>query len=201
MPMGIVSNDDFDSELNNLIPKKESNEKNESSESVEDKFKRLGILTPGRGRGDGNVEVPDALRRLIGIESLTDGRSSALSLANDFGISSSSVSAYSNGATSTSSYSDKPNGKTIRDAKERISKKARGKLLLALNHITDDKLACGKLTDVSAVARDMSAIIKNMDESTKGEVNGGTTMNSPQFVFYSPTITKESEYEVITVKE
>lgn len=197
MAMGIVSNTDFDSELNSFVQKRE--DKNESI-SLEDKLKKLGIVTENKGRGLGSVEVPNGLRKLIGIERITDGRTSALELGKDFGISPSSVSAYTTGATSTKSYDTKPNVGVIRNVKERISKKARIKLMQALTHITDEKLSNAKLKDVSGVARDMSAVIKNMEESNSDKVNV-VNQNSPQFIFYSPKFNVESDYEVITVKE
>src|SRR5215510_1658905 len=115
MAMGIVSNKDFDSELSSL----------QTPKPVEKIVKQVEVIdVPAKGRGN-NLEVPDALRKVIGETSAIHGRAEAVELASNFGISPSSVSAYANGSTSTSSYADQPNKDHITDAKQRISKKAR----------------------------------------------------------------------------
>lgn len=176
MPMGIVSSEDFE------IEKKQ----------VE--IKRL----PDKGRGNGNNGVPDSLRKIIGETSSIDGRQEGLSLANQFGISPSSVSAYSNGSTSTASYDSPTEIKNhIDDAKERISKSARIRLRKALHHITDEKLEGAKLTELSSVAKDMAGIIKVMEPEREANQN----QNGPIFVFYAPQIREEKGFDYIEVKE
>lgn len=187
MAMGIVSNNDFDSELDKLGSNKEPVKIH------------VPVIVPSveRGRSPGAVAVPDGLRKIIGDESITNGRQSALSLAKDFGISESSVSAYAKGATSTATYNDRPNEDIIRSARERISKKARGRLLLALNTLTPEKIAFANAKDVSGIAKDMSVIVKNMDPPQ--QVGGGP--NGPTFVIYSPQFKKEEHYQTVVVKE
>jgi hypothetical protein len=154
---------------------------------------------PNKGRQIGSVEVPNALRQVIGETSAIDGRAAALELARTFEVGPSSVSAYNKGATSTASYSDRPNLPHINQAKERISKKARTRLINALNHITNDKLESAKVGELATVARNMSAIVKDMEpESEKG---GKNTMNQPTFVFYSPQVRKEDTFDVIKLPE
>lgn len=177
MPIGIVSDNDFDLELNR------------SKITAEVKQK------PTLGRGINHVEVPESLRKIIGETSEINGREDALALANQFGISSSSVSAYANGATSTKSYHE-PNKELkshINSAKERISKKAQNRLINALNEITPEKLAEAKLRDISSVARDMAAIVKDMEVEEVKDTN----QNGPTFVFYAPQIKSESAFDVI----
>jgi len=188
MPMGIVSDEEFDSEVSNTI-REESNSPNSSNATIIDITK---------GRGIGNVGVPNGLRNIIGEESTINGRESAIELAKQFGISSSSVSAYTTGAKSTASYDDKPNLAHINEAKERISKKARGKMLLALNRITGEKLDGAKVRDLAGVAKDMSAIIKNLEPDNP---EGNNRNTSPTFVFYAPQIVKEDKFETIVVNE
>src|SRR5665213_3048163 len=123
MPLGIISDSDFECELNDSLVKENQ------SNPIDGKI----IDLPTPGRGEGSLEVPESLRKIIGETSQIDGRPQAIDLASRFGISPSSVSAYANGSTSTKSY-DSPN-KDIRDhinkAKERISKKARIRLVHA----------------------------------------------------------------------
>src|SRR5215510_11616874 len=154
MPMGIVSDRDFDRERDNArVPVK----------TPPPKPTAVVIDSPQKGRGNGNVEVPDALRKVIGEESVINGRQSAMEIADAFGISPSSVSAYANGSTSTATYDKSPNISHLLKAKQRISKRARKTLVLALNHITDEKLAVAKVAEVAAVARAMSGIVRDME--------------------------------------
>ncbi len=196
MAMGIVSDKEFDSELSNVLPTKDKSVSREGSNS--------GIPIQGevvdisKGRGVGNVEVPDSLRKVIGETHATDGRDQAVELAKQFGISPSSVSAYGVGATSTASYETQPNQSVITKAKDRISKRARGKLMSALRHITEDKLGEAKARDLAGIAKDMSAVVKNMDPPD-AKVPGGNS--GPTFVFYSPQFRKEESFEVVVAKE
>jgi predicted transcriptional regulator len=193
MPIGVVTDSEFEIELfRSKIPIQKKD--------LEIKGKVKDKVIPGRREGD--VEVPESLRKLIGAESIENGRGSALELAKSLGISSSSVSAYSNGATGTTSYNEgnKELRSHINSAKDRIVKKARSRLFSALHNITPEKLADAKLKDVSSVAKDMSAIIKNMEpsESERGDKDGKPVVN---IVLYAPRMRNEGEYEVITVNE
>lgn len=187
MAMGIVNDNDFNKEITSLNKKIE---KPVITGQI--------IDPPDLGRQKGSVEVPNGLRNLIGTESIENGRASALALADSFGISPSSVSAYANGATSTSTYDQKPNGNKIQQVKDRISKRARVKLMNALRHITDDKLTSAKARDLAGIAKDMSGIVKNMEESNgpNGPSGGG-----PTFIFYSPRIRNEESFKVIDIQE
>jgi len=193
MPMGIVSDTEFDSELDNLTPC-----------PPKPLGKGIGIVPTAiiqdseiKGRGEGNVEVPEGLRKLIGQESITNGRESALELADKFGVSPSSVSAYTQGAHSTASYDNRPDLTTINGAKERIAKRARHKLHLAFNSLTKEKIEAAKAKDIAGVAKDMSAIIRNMEPDTP-KLNGS---NGPTFIFYSPQMRSEKVFDVVRVKE
>lgn len=183
MAMGIVSNDDFQNELGKLCPI-QSNETKGVIKDIE------------RGRPIGGLEVPNALRKVIGEESAINGRNSALDLAAQFGISPSSVSAYSKGAHSTASYDTRPDISHITTAKLKIASKARNRLVMALNSLTQEKIDSAKVKDVSSVAKDMAAVIRVMEpEKSNSESNG------PTFIFYSPHLRQEQNFETIIVKE
>jgi predicted transcriptional regulator len=153
---------------------------------------------PAKGRGVGNVEVPDALRKVIGEESAINGRSSALDIAKVFGISPSSVSAYDEGATSTATIDVTPNRSHINQAKERVVRRARSKLMVALSNLTPQKIAEAKARDIAGIAKDMAVVIKTMEpESDKSKDND----NRPQFVIFAPQQINENKYETIYVKE
>lgn len=186
--MGIVSDSDFDKELENVSPCPPM-----------PTSKDIGIITnlPSKGRGDNNIEVPESLRKLIGDESVVSGRASALELADRFGVSPSSVSAYSQGAHSTSTYDDRPDVGYINGAKLRIAKKARKRLMISLNALTEEKINSSKAKDIAGVAKDMSAIIKNMEPDVP-KINGA---GGPTFIFYSPQMRSEKVFDIVQVKE
>jgi hypothetical protein len=188
MAMGIVSDKDFVVEKEKLTPSNETPVPTTAQ-----------IQDINRGRGAGNVEVPNPLRNVIGDELQTNGRESAVELARHFGISPSSVSAYGIGATSTASYADRPNGAVVKQARERIAKRARGKLIKALNKITDDKLEAANAKDLAGIAKDMSAVVRSM-EPDDSKVPGQTN-NGPTFVFYAPQVRSEDHFDVVHVKE
>ena len=112
MPLGIVSDEDFEKDLRNIGIKKEEEDsaKIDSEESGE--FPTIPIseilsgevlVPPALGRGN-NKETPEILRKLVGEEYSIDSRESGIELAESFGISPSSASAYGHGSTSTATY-------------------------------------------------------------------------------------------------
>jgi len=191
MPLGIVSDSDFNKELEVSESKPKQN-----NGSTNGRVEQL----PARGRGPGNIEVPQSIKQLIGVSSIEDGRAESLQLAERFSISPSSVSAYTNGANSTATY-DKPNSelKKVNDGiREKITSKARSRLLKAINHITDDNLKGSKPRDLAAIAKDMSAVVKNMEPDSNSNL---TNLNNPTFVVYAPQIRREEVYETIQLQE
>lgn len=189
MAMGIVSDKEFEHALKDATPSQNPSPL-PSIPSVE-------IVDMEKGRGEGNVEVPNGLRKIIGEESVINGRASALEIASGFGISPSSVSAYSQGAHSTASIDVRPDIDNLNAARLRVAKKARNRLVMALNHLTDEKIAGAKAKDIAGVAKDMSAVIRSMEpEGPKNIGNGG-----PTFIFYSPNIRKEEHFDIVHVKE
>jgi len=190
MGMGIVSDKDFDSALDDCV-----NPKPKSIPVAQ----IVDITRPGRKEGD--VNVPDSLRQIIGDTAVTDGRQEAVALAKNFGLSPSAASAYANGATSTASYNDTPNKETIVNAKTRVASRARAKLMLALSKLTADKLDSAKARDLAGIARDMSQVIKNVEPDVAPGVGGVNTGGGPAFVFYAPQQREESTYQVIQAKD
>lgn len=191
MAMGIVSDSDFTAELDRLVPSAPSPKPTPITPEIVEKNK---------GRGEGSTEVPESLRKIIGDESVQNGRQNAVELAKAFGISPSSVSAYGVGATSTATYDERPNNNTIIEAREKVSKRARAKLHLALSHITKDKLETAGVRDIAGVAKDMSTIMANMD-GKNAKAGSGEVDNTPRFVVYSPQFRQENHYETVVVKE
>lgn len=188
MPVGLVNDLDFNEELRKL--------KNEPHKKVESQI--LDIESPGRSSGD--VNVPDALRQIIGEDAVINGRSSALNLASQFGVSPSSVSAYAKGATSTTTY-DSPSKSIIshiNKSRERAVKRAQKTLNGALSAITQEKLDYADPKDLASIAKDMTVVIKNLEPQQTAAEN---EVNQPQFVIYAPQFRDERSFETITVKE
>jgi hypothetical protein len=186
--MGIVSDEDFVKALSDVTP----------GPPLPLNSGVSGIITTlNKGRGSGNVEVPNSLRRIIGEDSVINGRENALELASNFGISPSSVSAYSTGAHSTATYDNQPNLTEINGAKLRVAKKARNKLIIALNSLTKEKIESAKAKDIAGVAKDMAAVIRTMEPETP-KINGA---GGPTFIFYSPQMRSEKVFDIVHVKE
>lgn len=180
MPLGVLNDNDFEKELESLL-----NPKVKPSGSVE-------ALIRGRGH---KSETPEELRKVIAQEAIVNGDHKEI--AKQFGVSESSVSAYKNGATSTASYNTAaPNLASHVDAvKDELSSKARKNLMAALDSITPESFDTEKLKVRAQVARDMSAIIKNLEPEVKQE-------NSSNVVFqiYAPQVHKIEDYKTIDVE-
>lgn len=199
MAMGIVSDEDFEKELN----------RNGSSEivfpKVPDSLQAPVIKIPGsgnhgeQGRKEGDKNVPDFLRNTIVQDAVENGRASAVDFAASYGISAPSVDAYISGRVSTGNVkgSDKELVDQSRKAKDRIAIRARKRLNLALNHITEDKLADAKLRDIASVAKDMAVIIKQMEPMDSG-VEKNTNV---QVVLFAPKVMEESAFPRVMAKD
>jgi transcriptional regulator with XRE-family HTH domain len=186
MPIGLVSDDDFLTELSSYNQRKEA----------------VIVEKPSRGRSDGDVNVPDSLRQIIGEEAVINGREAALELASEFGISPSSVSAYAKGATSTTTY-DTPSKSIIQHinkSRQRATKRAGKVLSAALGAISQEKLDYADPKDLAGIAKDMSVIIKNLEPPSVG-TDSESSAKTPQFVIFAPTFRDERTFETIDVKE
>lgn len=203
MPIGIVSDKDFKRELENVdtpigVPRPTTShsshitESNNSSNGVVEDIKR--------GRGEGNKEVPESLRDVIGQTAVHYGRQDAIQLAKHFGLSESSASAYAVGATSTATYHDRTNERIAR-SKEIISRKARSKMIMALNALTEEKLALSSPKELSSVARDMAVVHKQMEPTVIDTPKEIDKDKGPTFVFYSPQFFKEDKFDRVISPE
>jgi hypothetical protein len=186
MPLGLISDDDFLSELEN------------SAITV---LSGQVIERPPLGRGPGNIEVPDTLRKIIGETSNIESPSDAVELAQNFGISRSSVSAYANGSTSLATYNkpDDPLKSHIDSAKLKVSKRASSKLMKALHHITDDKLGSAKAVELATIAKSLSGVVRDMEPDTPknpGLIGGGN-----QIILYAPRLIAEGALDSVRVEE
>ena len=188
MPMGIVSDSDFDLERERLGGNSGTKQPNQSTS----------VIDINKGRGD-KKETPKEIREAVALSAI-NGEGTGSEIARAFNVSESSVSAYKQGAHSTASYNE-PNQSLfdkLTDHKQKISKKARSRLLAALNEITPDRLATVKPRDLAAIAKDMSAIISDMEPPIPISQNN---QNNVQFVFMAPRVRNEADYAVIEVND
>jgi hypothetical protein len=193
MAMGIVSDSDFDSELDSL--NKNPSDAKPSPDTTT--IPTAEVVDVSKGRGS-NPEVPNSLRKLIGEEAVTNGRQAALDLAKTFNLSPSSVSAYAVGATSTATIDERPNEPHIAGIRGKITRKAFSTLHKAIKHITEDKLQATSAKELAGIAKDMSAVVRTMEPDNKQPTN---VNNGPTFVFYSPQQRREDSFDVVFAKE
>jgi len=165
MPLGLVSEELFDIEFKPII----------------------------HGRGN-KLNTPPIIRELAARELIAGASLKEVSQALD--ISQSSASAYKNGATSTATYHkpDEDLSKKNEDVRGKIQNSAFDKLTAAMAAITPEKLNSSKVNIASAVARDMSQIIKNVTPE-----QSAISINKTVLV-YKPRMREEDEYEVIDVQ-
>lgn len=200
MPVGLLDDDEFEREMARLTKKNKPTVETENRVPSVEPLVTI-IDKPSRGRQPGDNNVPDSLRQIIGETSVIDGRRAALKLASEFGISPSSVSAYANGATSTTTY-DTPSKSIIshiKKSRQRAISKASKTLNGALSAITQEKLDYSDAKDLSGIAKDMSVIIRNLEPPAEGPQSHES---QAQFVIFAPTFRDERSFgEMIHVKE
>ena len=150
------------------------------------------VSMPAKGR-NGAKETPETLRKLIAHDAINGAP--AKEIAESYGVSESSVSAYKNGASSTTTYHEgKGELKDYVDlTRDKIKSKAQNKLLLALKHMTEDKIKEVKPIELSTIAANMSRVVEKMTPK-----NEGTTVNN-NIVFYSPKQISKENYETLDV--
>jgi len=148
------------------------------------------VTMPAKGR-NGAKATPDSLRKLIAHDAINGAAAS--DVAEAYGVSESSVSAYKNGASSTTTYHEpsKSLGDYVDMTRDRIKSKAQNKLLLALKHMTEDKIKEVKPIELSTIAANMSRVVEKMTPR-----NEGTTVQN-NIVFYSPKQISKENYETI----
>lgn len=218
MPLGIVSNEDFAAEVDNsatvftpptILKDIDSRKTPELINPLapSDNDSELGqVVTSDAvikrmhngGRNEGDVNVPQSMRKLIGDTATFEGRKSALELAASLGISPASVSGYTNPNNSALSETNKDDiFSLLTTRKTKLSKRALNKLSLALSYIDEGKLQDLGARDLSAVAKDMAVVAKQMEPPSKESEKAEPV----QFHFYAPQVRQENHYDVVTAKD
>lgn len=174
MPMLVCSESDFELEISRL---------------------KVDYKTIEHGRGLGKKEVPIEIRKLAASEALAGV--SVEEIRTSYNISPSSISAYKNGANSTTSY-HKPDAdlkKNNDNVRVILSERAEGVALEAIGLLTVEKLADCKARDLSGIAKDMSGVMANIRD------NGSNNGTKVQVLIYQPQIKSEEDFNVIEVRE
>lgn len=172
-----------------------NNNDNEKAKILDTKLGPSAVIIESKlGRGP-TKEIPSSVRNVIAGESISG--TSAKVIQNEFPISQSSISAYKRGSTSLATLDNKDSSLVEHNNKLRhkISNSARNRLILALKHITEDKLSSAKVRDAASVAKDMSVIVKNMNEQSE------QSQTNVQFIIHRPRMKELSEFEVIDVSD
>jgi len=176
MPIGVISNEEMELELS-------------SDRSV---LHLVPAAQHGRNKGDDNV--PQSIREFIASEAIAGA--SAEELHKALNVSRSSISAYKNGATSTTTY-NKPQealANKINDVKTRIGSAAQNKIIMALNKISKDKLEGLGARDLGGLAKDMAHVVEKMQP--KEQVDN----NHVHLHLHAPEQRKLADYEVHEVE-
>lgn len=188
--LGVLTDEEFDKELIK-IPSSQPKELVPSIDEVSIDAIVESLPKPGRGN---TPEVPDMVRSLAATEAISGN--TLEDVAKAFGLSTSSVSAYKNSATSTASYNtpQKKLASSIDLFRNRITKKASRVLIGTLDSLNEADVLAAKPRERAGIARDMASIISNINPTPKD-----TSSDRPnvQFIMYAPPVREESKYEVI----
>jgi len=172
MPLGIVSDEDFELEKNRYTKEKDTS---------------LAVTISNRGKR-GN-EVPQELREVAAEIALETNNDTA---AKVFNLSPSSVAAYKAGAISTVDYSDK----TKVTARKRIASNVQNKLMEALSELTQDKIKGSKAKDISGIVKDMAIVHEKLAGRVMSEEEKGPQVHVHLF---APAVKKLEDSDIIDV--
>lgn len=219
MGLGIISDRDFESEIQNSSVDYQSNinsdnqfnpdsnsDTDTNSDTNTDKTSPATIptiqpiLNPGRHTDVNNV--PQSLRKILGEEVATNGLRSAMHLAESLGghgISQPTLSTYGRGEISPNHKSDKSNElfEYVNGRKTKITKRALNKLNLAMSLIDEEKLLGCDANELTNVAKGMAQVVKHMEP----DKSDNEKKDPVQFHFYAPQIRNEQHYEVVRAKD
>lgn len=169
-------------------------------ENGEERLQHLGNLLKeknvehkrcGAGRREGDKELPDFLRVLVGIGAKVEGSAQA---AKAFGVSQPTALTASKGKRS-------PNAPAVPELKQAIDgtiadarSRAVDGVMAALDLIPEKIDSSVKLRDLSSVAKDLSFVVEKLSPPDE-KMNKGA-----QVIFYMPKEREIIDYDVIDVQ-
>lgn len=183
MPIGILTDDELEIELNKSV-----------SNTTALVVNKIPV-----GRPVDRPNIPDVVKKIVGEASLEGASTKELSAL--FNISQPTINASAMGfarAGANAPINDELNSH-VNKIKDKIKTRASNKLLNALREITPDKLSSASARDNSAIAKDMSHIIRNMDDAPAHERDGKGVSNAAQFIFFAPAQKSIEAYDVVEV--
>lgn len=179
-------------EANKLISSQDNLLKDdERNNDIVSDFLNYEIKEIKRGRGE-VLDIGEERRKEIATLALTSGLSIE-EVAKLTGVSPQSVSAYKHGATSEATYNKKDEslGEHVDGIKTQVSNAAQNKLMMAIEALTGEKIHGAKARDIAGIAKDMSAIMKNMTPD-------GPLVQNNKVLIYQPRVKEEDDF--ITVE-
>lgn len=220
MPLGIVSDKDFESELSNSgvghiqTPNKEEdseqrpsnlNHANPTDEIPDNPITTSDVLQmKSVGRLPDVNNVPQSLRKILGETVVTEGLASAKQLVSSLvpnGISQPTLSTYATGNISRGEHESKEAEdlrQYVNGRKTKISKKALNRLNLAVSLLDEQKLLGCNAETLTNVAKGMAQVVKHMEPS---ENKSEEKKDPVQFHFYAPQVRNENHYDVVVAKD
>lgn len=151
------------------------------------------IVDKAPGRPVGATDVPLATKALVGTLANLESQSN-IELAKDFGLSKDQVSAFKNGKSTVNGKENPELKEKIEDNLGIVRDRAADILLQTLGLLTPERIqGIQKVKDVTAVAKDMSTIIRNAtpQNTDKGSQNIVQIINHGQ--------RSEDSYDVIEI--
>ena len=167
----------------------------ERNKDIVSEFINYNVEEIKHGRGEGRLNLDEEQRKEIATLAHTSGLTQE-EVAKLTGVSPSQVSAIKNAATSTSTYHT-PNESLephIESIKTQLSNAAQNKMMEAILALSPEKIHGAKGRDIAGIAKDMSAIVKNLN-------NDGIVINNNKVLVYKPRIKEEDDFDIITINE
>lgn len=211
MPLGIISDEEFNKEIENSGQSNHNEKKIDFDNSTNTGLdyhdtnqprtpETMIVEMPGVGRHPEVGNVPQSLRKLLGEEVAINGLKSAMHLANSVGgLSQPTLSSYGSGNISRNNPSSDGDDLTnyLNNRKSKITKKALNKLTLVMSMIDEEKLLGCDAKELSTIAKDMATVSKQMEPTVKE----AEKKEPVQFIMYAPQIKNEQHYETIAAKD
>lgn len=148
------------------------------------------------GRREGDLEVPDFLKSIIAdISNDPSDSSSRKEIAEQFNVSEQTVTTFSQGLKNPKQVDEKLQN-VIDRKRDSVHESSVQVLEEALALISPKMIGEGeklKAKDVAAIAKDMSAVIRNTSKENRGNASGASV------IIYAPSQRNINDYRVIEV--
>jgi hypothetical protein len=193
MPLGIVSDRDFELERNNSDVSIINRQSDEPTPKIEAEV----IELPKVGRIPEQVNIPTSLRSIIAEDHMENGLQSSKQLMTTLGghISQPSINTYARGESSPGTI-DVSLTNHLNGRKQKLSKKALNKLNLALTHLDENKIVGCSAVELASVAKSMAEVSSKLQPEVKEDKK-----DPVQFHIYAPSIKTETHYDTVVAKD